>query len=781
MSDAHGITALLGPTNTGKTHRAIERMLDHDSGMIGLPLRLLAREVYDRITAKLGESRVALVTGEEQRVPPRPSYWIATVEAMPTQREVDFLAVDEVQLATHRERGHAFTSRILHARGRKETWLLGAGTMKSVLEDLVPTARTVAHPRLCRLAFAGSVSLSRLPPRSAVVAFSMAHVYELAERLHSKRGGAAVVLGALSPRTRNAQVAMFQAGEVDYLVATDAIGMGLNLDVAHVAFASVRKFDGAQPRDLEDDELAQIAGRAGRWIQDGTFGTLEPVELGLGTARAIEQSRFAAVRRVRWRNDDLDFSSPRALRESLALPPHRAALQAAPDAEDARALRLLLQREEVLRAAHGEERVRLLWNVCTVPDFRKLLAEVHAELLAGIYLELVKRDRLDDDFLHEQLRDLDDTSGDVDALVARIARVRTWAYCANRDGWLASPQKWQEVTRALEDRLSDALHVQLVSRFVGERRSRPLPRPRPRAPRPRQAIEDASSAPLPLDPGHPFASLAGLRARLTPPVKPVASSGEDWVADVVEARHEAFRLEPNGQVFYLGGPAGAGRILLGDVRTGASIALPDVRLSSHHDLGAGARSRLHRRVLAFARDTVGALTANLAQLAGARAAATPPLRALIHRLEQGLGTARTRDVADLVEALTSAERAELEGRGVRLGLTVVFVPDGVRGDAIGMRAALAAAFYAAPALAKVARRGGVSFAALRGIDPAAYTALGYPLFGGRAVRADIAEALRTRLQTSGEPEDARSNPERVASWLGCRVREVAGIVEDLSS
>ena len=317
------ITALLGPTNTGKTHRAIERMLEHSTGMIGLPLRLLAREVYDRITARVGESRVALVTGEEQRIPARPSYWVATVEAMPVDREVEFLAVDEVQLAAHDQRGHVFTSRILSARGTKETWLLGASTMRPVLRELVPTARQVEHPRLSRLTYAGTVPLARVPKRSAVVAFSVPHVYEIAERLRARKGGAAVVLGALSPRTRNAQVAMFQAGEVDWLVATDAIGMGLNLDVDHVAFGALRKFDGRDVRDVDEAELAQIAGRAGRWVQDGTFGAITPLDLPAAPrsrSRRIASRRFGACAGG-------TTSSPsgrsKELRESLHVPSTR--------------------------------------------------------------------------------------------------------------------------------------------------------------------------------------------------------------------------------------------------------------------------------------------------------------------------------------------------------------------------------------------------------------------------------------------------------------------------
>ena len=475
MTDASAaapICALLGPTNTGKTHRAVERMLEHGTGMIGLPLRLLAREIYDRISARIGESRVALVTGEEQRIPARPSYWVATVEAMPVDRDVEFLAVDEVQLAAHDQRGHVFTSRILSARGTKETWFLGAGTMRPILRELVPTARQVEHPRLSRLTYAGAVPLARVPPRSAVVAFSTPHVYEMAERLRARKGGAAVVLGALSPRTRNAQVAMFQAGEVDWLVATDAIGMGLNLEVEHVAFAALRKFDGRDVRDVDDAELAQIAGRAGRWVQDGTFGAITPLDFSADAASAIETHRFSPVRRVRWRSTDLVFDSLSALRDSLHAPSPRKVLAPVREAEDSSALDRLGLREAVARAARGEEAVRLLWDVCTVPDFRKLLLEVHVDFLERLFLELARRGRISDDWIGAHVSELDRVDGDIDTLVARIASVRTWTYVANRSTWLVSPREWQEKTRAIEDRLSDALHERLVMRFVDAKKGR---------------------------------------------------------------------------------------------------------------------------------------------------------------------------------------------------------------------------------------------------------------------------------------------------------------------
>ena len=515
MSSAPPITtALLGPTNTGKTHHAIERMLEHASGMIGLPLRLLAREVYDRISARVGESRVALVTGEEQRIPRRPSYWVATVEAMPVEREVDFLAVDEIQLAAHAQRGHVFTSRLLSARGRLETWFLGADTMRDALRELVPTARHVEHPRLSRLSYAGATPLARLPPRSAVVAFSMPHVYELAERLRKRRGGAAVVLGALSPRTRNAQVAMFQAGEVDCLVATDAIGMGLNLDVEHVAFAATRKFDGRDVRDVDDAELGQIAGRAGRWINDGTFGALTPLELPAGAVHAIETHSFPRVRRVQWRSDDLDFSSIAALRASLAEPPVRGLFRHAAGAEDAACLAHLAGREEVAARAGRADGVRLLWDVCTVPDFRKLMLEVHVDFLEQLFIELADRGRLRDEWLERHVRDLErGVASDVEELVARIAAVRTWTYVANRSTWLETPEAWQERTRALEDRLSDALHERLVLRFVDARKpARPRARPQTKRARGESEPELGVLASGGLDPGHPFAQLAALRA-----------------------------------------------------------------------------------------------------------------------------------------------------------------------------------------------------------------------------------------------------------------------------
>jgi len=796
MTDASAITALLGPTNTGKTHRAVERMLEHATGMIGLPLRLLAREVYDRVTARVGEARVALVTGEEQRIPARPSYWICTVEAMPVDRAVEFLAVDEVQLAAHDQRGHVFTSRILSARGTKETWLLGAGTMRPVLRELVPTARHIEHPRLSRLAYAGTVPLARVPPRSAVVAFSVPHVYEIAERIRARKGGAAVVLGALSPRTRNAQVAMFQAGEVDWLVATDAIGMGLNLDVEHVAFGALRKFDGRDVRDVDEAELAQIAGRAGRYVQDGTFGAITPLDVPAGVAAAIEGHHFAPIRRVRWRNDVLAFDSLAALRESLHAPSTRKVLAKVQEAEDSSALDRLALREDVVRAARGEEAVRLLWDVCTVPDFRKLLLEVHVDFLERLYIELSRRGRLSDDWIAAHVRELEKADGDVETLVARIAAVRTWTYVANRETWLASPLEWQEKTRALEDRLSDALHDRLVMRFVDAKKGRAnvarAQQPRARKHH-KQGANDAGGDggdgldTSPVAQGHPFAKLAALRSALTPKAsghghghsRATSAGSSAWAEEAIDSPHAELRLDAGGRIMHI-----ASNRPIAQVARGSSIALPDVRVTDADDLGAGAQRRLHRRALAFARDVVTELLGGARDLAASSTEsstsieASAAVRGLVHRLEQGLGTVLARDVADVCAVLDEAAREAVARAGIVVGPVVVFVPAGLTPDAIAARTALATAWYGAGRALRPPAGGAVSFQAGRGIDHAAYAAIGFPVLGPRAVRADVAARVGARLVAS--PPDAPPADAEVASWLGCTTREVRRIVEALS-
>src|SRR3981189_71788 len=465
-----GVTAVLGPTNTGKTHLAIERMLGHSSGIIGLPLRLLAREVYNKVAARGATEAVARVTGEEKIKPPHPRYWVSTVEAMPRDLDVAFLAIDEVQLGADLERGHVFTDRMLNRRGREETLVLGAQTVRPMVERLLPGAHVLTRPRLSRLEFAGEKKVTRLPRRSAVVTCAAEEVYAIAELIRRQRGGAAVVLGSLSPRTRNAQVALYQSGDVDYLVATDAIGMGLNLDVDHVAFASDRKYDGYQFRRLNPAELAQIAGRAGRAMRDGTFGTpgrCPPFEPEL--VQALESHSFDNVKIMQWRNTDLDFASVGALAASLATVPTLQGLTRAPTAEDILVLDHVARDEDVRTLTNTRAAVERLWEVCQVPDYRQISPASHSELVVALYGFLMRQGETPEAWFATQVEQADRVDGDIDTLSSRIAQIRTWTFVANRPDWLGGTPHWQGVARAVEDKLSDALHERLMERFVDAR------------------------------------------------------------------------------------------------------------------------------------------------------------------------------------------------------------------------------------------------------------------------------------------------------------------------
>src|SRR6056297_1453787 len=472
MTEQSRIVAVLGPTNTGKTHYAIERMLAHRTGVIGLPLRLLAREVYDRIVALRGPSVVALVTGEERIVPERTQYWVCTVEAMPEGMGPDFLAVDEIQLCADPERGHVFTDRLLRARGLHETLFLGSETMRGAIAAQVPGVQFQRRERLSELSYTGAKKLSRMPPRSAIVGFSVESVYATAELLRRQKGGAAVVMGALSPRTRNAQVDLYQNGDVDYLVATDAIGMGLNLDIDHVAFSSLSKFDGRRMRALAPNELAQIAGRAGRGMQNGTFGvTGEASELPEEVARAITDHRFTPIRKLEWRNAALQFGTVDALIASLEQRPGDEWLARAREADDLGALKSLSAEAEIRARASDGPSVRLLWDVCRIPDFRGISHAEHAGLLERIYSDLHEHGRISEDWLAGHIQRIDRTDGDIDTLSKRLAYIRTWTYVAQRNGWVEDESHWRGLTRAVEDRLSDALHERLTQRFVDRRTS----------------------------------------------------------------------------------------------------------------------------------------------------------------------------------------------------------------------------------------------------------------------------------------------------------------------
>ncbi|HVM23056.1 MAG TPA: DEAD/DEAH box helicase [Sphingomicrobium sp.] len=706
------VRAILGPTNTGKTHLAIERMCGHSSGVIGFPLRLLAREVYDRVVALKGENQVALLTGEERILPPHARYFLCTAESMPVrgadnhhdgalQRDFAFAAIDEAQLAIDPERGHVFTDRMLRARGREETLILGSDTLRPIVRELLPEAEIVSRPRFSTLRYAGSVKLSRLPPRSAVVAFSAEQVYALAEMLRRFRGGAAVVMGALSPATRNAQVAMFQRGEVDYLVATDAIGMGLNMDVTHVAFAGLEKFDGRRDRRLTISEMAQIAGRAGRHQTDGSFGTLGLGEEGFSDAEidAIEEHRFRPLDFVYWRNSDLDFSDVRALIASLEAKSDDPLLKPAPEAIDLAVLRLIA--EDPAIAARKGAQARRLWAVCGLPDFRKVGPMHHARMVRRLFSYIGEGGHVPHEWFAAEVTRLDNMSGDIEALADRLAGIRSWAYIAHRSDWLQEPAKWAERTREVEARLSDALHERLTQRFV-DRRTAVLVRDigargADALPMTVTAEGEVSIGPEPI--GHlsgfdfrvdPSARLADKRLLLAAAERRLGDELDRRATALIEAPDDSFSLitEDNGGVAIAWSDH-----VLARLAPGRSLLEPAIRTARALDrVSAPTRAALRERLERWLDASVDVHLRPLKRLAGTASdpSASPGVRAMAAMLSDAGGVVPRKSVLSAIAHLEQADRQMLHRMRVRLGPLDVFLPALLKPAAQYWRAALTA-------------------------------------------------------------------------------------------
>ena len=744
-----GVTAVLGPTNTGKTHFAIERMVAHGSGVIGLPLRLLAREVYTRVAERVGVANVALVTGEEKISPPGARFTVCTVEAMPRETKAAFAAIDEVQLAGDLERGHIFTDRILHLRGREETLFLGAATMAPILSHLLPGITIVERPRLSQLLYAGQKKITRLPARSAIVAFSAEEVYAIAELIRRQRGGAAVVLGALSPRTRNAQVGLYQSGDVDFLVATDAIGMGLNLDVGHVAFAQDRKFDGYQYRSLNPGEIGQIAGRAGRHLNDGTFGvTGQVAPFDDELVERIEAHVFDPVKVMQWRSKAVDYSSIRALQESLNATPTINGLTRALPAVDLQALDFLAALPEIRDLADRPARVETLWEACALPDYRRIAPAQHADIISTIYSDLVRRGHVNEDYMAEQVRRADRTDGEIDSLSARIAQIRTWTYVSNRPGWLADPTHWQEKTREIEDRLSDALHERLTKRFVDRRTSVLMKRLRENA---MLEAEISVNGDVFVE-GHHVGQLAGFRftlanaaegqeakAMLSAAQKALALEFEARAARLHAAGNNDLALTSEGLVRWLGDPVA--RLTSTD-----HILHPRVILLADEQLTGPARDHVAARIERFVNHHIATVLKPLDDLS--RAEDLEGLaKGLAFQLVENLGVLFRRDVAEEVKSLSQEHRAALRKLGVRFGAYHVFMPALLKpapAELITLLWALKNDAMDKPGygdLIPVLAAGRTSVVTDHAIERNFYRLAGFRFLGKRAVRIDILERL----------------------------------------
>ncbi|MBN9309627.1 helicase-related protein [Devosia sp.] len=744
---ASSLKAILGPTNTGKTFFAIERMLAHRSGMIGLPLRLLAREVYHKVVDRIGAQHVALVTGEERIVPAKARYWVCTVEAMPLDVPVECVAIDEIQVATDFDRGHVFTNRILHARGLSETLLLGSATMAPLVRALLPGVEIIHRPRFSELLYAGSKKISRQPKRSAIVAFSASQVYAIAELIRRERGGAAVVMGALSPRTRNAQVDMYQNGDVDFLVATDAIGMGLNLDVHHVAFADDHKFDGHQTRPLTPAEFGQIAGRAGRHMHNGSFGvTGNAPEFEDELIKQLETHDFEPVRVIQWRNHELDFASIEALHASLDRTPPVRALTRVPVATDQHALEFTA-RNEAGALARGEEAVRMLWECCGIPDYRDISPAQHGEIITRIYLDLRRHGHVDADWIAEQVRFCDNVTGDIDTLSNRIKQIRTWTFVANRKNWLEDPAYWREKTRDIEDRLSDALHERLTQRFV-DRRTSVLMRHLRDKHMVSPEINDLGEVSLE---GHLIGSIEGFRFTLARSeggdAKGVATAAAQVVAPEIARRAERVAGAPNEEfVLATDGYVRWRGQVIANLAEGEQLLTPRLIVLADENLTGPDLERVQDRLNLWLRHLINTqLEAVLALEAPAEIEGTA--RGLAYRLYESLGIIPRGTVADEVKGLDQDERGKLRKLGVKFGAYHIYVPASLKPAPRELALILYALKHGGvrqpgvTELPQIVLSGRTSFLIDPEVDTKLYELAGFKVAGRRAVRVDILERL----------------------------------------
>ncbi|WP_284177514.1 helicase-related protein [Rhabdaerophilum sp. SD176] len=796
-----GVTAILGPTNTGKTHLAIERMLGHDSGMIGLPLRLLAREVYQRVVEKVGPAQVALVTGEEKIKPKSPRYWISTVEAMPRDISTTFVAIDEVQMIADFERGHVFTDAMLHRRGRGETLLLGAATAQPLIQCLLPGVMVQTRPRMSQLSFAGEKKITRLPARSAIIAFSAEEVYAIAELVRRQRGGAAVVMGSLSPRTRNAQVAMFQAGEVDHIIATDAIGMGLNLDIEHVAFAADRKYDGRRHRRLFPAELAQIAGRAGRATRDGTFGTTGRCPaFDEDLVEALEAHQFEPIALAQWRNTMLDFSSLDRLETSLQRAPGDSNLVRIRKSEDETTLEIATMRPLVRDLAAGEGAVRRLWDLCQLPDYRKVSPQSHADLVVSLFEPIMRRGAIDADWFGKEIKACDRVDGDIDALSWRLAQIRTWSYCANRPDWLRDPSHWQNVTRALEDKVSDALHERLMQRFVDRRTSVLMRRLKENAmletevkPTGEVLVEGQHIGRLEGFRFAPDASADTQEAKTlrAAAAKALSSELETRATRLSTANDDQFQLSLDGIIRHVGEPVAV-------LQAGVRILEPRFLILADEGL-----TGLHRELV---ETRIGAwIKAHVQKLLGALVALEAPEslsgigRGIAFQVAEHLGVLDRALVANDVRALDQNARAEMRKLGLRFGAHHIFVPALMKP---GPRS-LAAQLYALAKGGDPSALRDVSHLAFSGrtsipvdpsIDKDLYRIAGFRVAGPRAIRVDILERLADLIRpaiayrpgvTEGPPPAGAADGDgfvvtgAMTSLVGCAGAEFGEILKSL--
>ncbi len=760
------IIALLGPTNTGKTHVAIEKMLEFNSGIFGLPLRLLAREVYDKCVKKIGVDKVALITGEEKIIPSSANFFICTVESMPKNKEVDFVAVDEIQMCADRERGHIFTERLLHARGLKLTMFLGSQVMAGIINNLIENVEFQKKERFSKLSYAGYKKISRLDRKVAIIAFSIEEVYAIAELVRRQKGGAAVIMGSLSPKTRNSQVGLYQSGDVDYLIATDAIGMGLNMDINEIYFSNLKKFDGKKTRRLNLIELSQIAGRAGRFKNDGFFGTTGDCEnLNSDEIENIEKHQLPETKMIYWRNSKLDFKNPETLISTLELKPSKKNLLRTNDSLDESVLRHFLKKgvNNILYYKNLE----LLWECCQIPDFEKKAYGQHINIIDKVFQFLsTRKKRIPSKFMKEQLKGLEKDHGNVDLLSHRLSNVRTWSYVANKKNWVENSDYWVQLTKDIEDKLSDKLHEELTKSFIDKKisiLSRSL----------KQDLilntEINKENKLHID-GQLIGEIKGLKFiieltsnTLDTDIKSIKKAARRSVKDELDKRVnqiiEGKELSVNidSKIVWRGNP-------IGRLKKGHNYLNPEIEIISDEALEEETKLKLEKFLKQWFESYINEILGDLINLTKKKVD-NQYLRALVFQLFEKNGVLKRSEIENIVKLIPAEERKKLWGMGIKIGRYHVYLPKMLKPKAVEFRVSLWKIYNDLSKNEEIPKSG-LNFIQNKNYEKNFLLLCGFEKFQEFFVRIDILEKLFIKILNCTKDRKFKINAEMM-NLLGC--------------
>jgi ATP-dependent RNA helicase SUPV3L1/SUV3 len=760
------IVALLGPTNTGKTHVAIEKMFEFDSGIFGLPLRLLAREVYDKCVKKIGSEKVALITGEEKIIPNSAHYFICTVESMPKDKKVDFIAIDEIQMCADRERGHIFTDRLLYARGEKLTMFLGSQIMANIIDGLVENVEFEKKERFSKLSYVGYKKISRLDRKVAIIAFSIEEVYAIAELVRRQKGGAAIIMGSLSPKTRNSQVGLYQSGDVDYLIATDAIGMGLNIDINEIYFSNLKKFDGKKTRRLNLIEMSQIAGRAGRFKNDGGFGTTGDCEnLNSDEVEKIEKHQLPETKMIYWRNSKLDFKNPDKLIASLELKPVRKNLLRTNDSLDESVLRHFLKKGANNILYH--KNLGLLWECCQIPDFEKKAYGQHINIIDKVFQFLsTRKKKIPSSFMKEQLKGLEKDHGNVDLLSHRLSNVRTWSYVANKRNWVENSDYWVQLTKSIEDKLSDKLHEELTKSFIDKKISI-LSRSLKQDLILNTKINEKNKIHIN---GQLIGELKGLKfiieltsKTLDTDIKSIKKAARKGVKEELNKRvdeiinNKEIFVDSNSKIIWKNHP-------IARLKKGHDYLTPEIEITADESLELEIKLKLDKFLKKWLNNYINNILGDLINLTK-QETKNQYLRALVFQLYEKNGVIKRNEIDNIVKLIPVDERKKLWGMGIKIGRYHIYLPKMLKPKAVEFRISLWRIFHNLTNEKKIPQSG-LNFINNKNYEKNFLLLCGFEQFKEYFVRIDILEKLFIKILDNTKDRKFKINAEMM-NLLGC--------------